>query len=227
MKEYTLLANWKSWGTSSQIRQWTTAFLSKYRSQPNINVILLPSLLHVGLMTDLLRDVEGVAIGAQELSSFSGENCSGEVTIDLLQEYCHYYLIGHSFQRKHRDSDGAKVVRQGALISEYRGTPILCASNTEEIPDGYQGLSVFEPIDAISDGSGYGETAEIDDVTAACVRFRAKTGNKVFYGGSVNEHTITQLLKSGADGFLVGGASRDPERFIKIFALTAQERVVG
>ena len=39
----------------------------------------------------------------------------------------------------------------------------------------------------------------------------------VLYGGSVNEQNSNEiLLKENIDGVLVGGASLDPEKFIKI-----------
>lgn len=41
-------------------------------------------------------------------------------------------------------------------------------------------------------------------------------GTKVLYGGSVNDRNIEMFLEIKAEGFLVGGASLDPKKFIKV-----------
>ena len=44
---------------------------------------------------------------------------------------------------------------------------------------------------------------------------------KVIYGGSVNEKNISQFSNiSQIDGFLIGGASQDPKKFIDIIKKT-------
>jgi triosephosphate isomerase len=41
------------------------------------------------------------------------------------------------------------------------------------------------------------------------------------YGGSVNDQNISQLKNiSSIDGFLIGGASQDPKKFIDIIKKT-------
>jgi triosephosphate isomerase (TIM) len=222
MKEYTLLANWKSWGSSTQIRQWAATFLKEYVAQTHITVVICPSFLHIPLVSDLFKDTAGIFVGAQELSVYQGDTSSGEVTIDLLVEYCRYYLVGHSFQRGHRDSTEAKIAAQLALISDHQCTAVLCAGSSDEIPLDYRGLSVYEPSEAISDGTGYGDTAQIEQIEALCTQFRQKTNNGVFYGGSVNEQNLSKLLATDVDGFLVGGASKDPTRFHELISLIAQ-----
>ena len=44
---------------------------------------------------------------------------------------------------------------------------------------------------------------------------------KVLYGGSVNNKNINELKKiKNLDGFLIGGASQDPKKFIDIIEKT-------
>ena len=44
---------------------------------------------------------------------------------------------------------------------------------------------------------------------------------KVLYGGSVNSNNINKLkLIKNIDGFLIGGASQDPKKFIDIIKKT-------
>ena len=47
------------------------------------------------------------------------------------------------------------------------------------------------------------------------------TANKVLYGGSVNSINIKELKKiTNLDGFLIGGASQDSNKFIDIIKKT-------
>ena len=48
-----------------------------------------------------------------------------------------------------------------------------------------------------------------------------KNKPKVLYGGSVNPKNINELkLIKNIDGFLIGGASQDPKKFIDIIKKT-------
>ena len=45
--------------------------------------------------------------------------------------------------------------------------------------------------------------------------------NKVLYGGSVNPKNINELKSiNNIDGYLIGGASQDPKKFIDIIKKT-------
>jgi triosephosphate isomerase len=45
--------------------------------------------------------------------------------------------------------------------------------------------------------------------------------NKILYGGSVNAKNIEQLKSiDNLDGYLIGGASQDPKKFIDIIKKT-------
>ena len=47
--------------------------------------------------------------------------------------------------------------------------------------------------------------------------------NKVLYGGSVNEQNINELIKTNVDGFLVGGASVEIDKFLKIIEVVVNQ----
>jgi triosephosphate isomerase (TIM) len=88
----------------------------------------------------------------------------------------------------------------------------------------------YEPIWAI----GTGKTATADDANEVCEAIRRTVGElygeevadavRIQYGGSVKPENIEELLsKEHIDGALVGGASLEPESFIKLIEAGANE----
>ena len=75
-------------------------------------------------------------------------------------------------------------------------------------------IVAYEPVWSI----GTGLIPKSDELFDTINFIKKKIGNmKVLYGGSVNSKNI-QVLKSvnNIDGFLIGGASQDPKKFIDI-----------
>ena len=70
--------------------------------------------------------------------------------------------------------------------------------------------------------SGLGIIPKSDDLFRTINFIKKKVKNiKVLYGGSVNPKNINELkLIKNIDGFLIGGASQDPKKFIDIIKKT-------
>ena len=69
---------------------------------------------------------------------------------------------------------------------------------------------------------GTGVIPKSDDLFRTIYFIKKKVKNiKVLYGGSVNPKNINELkLIKNIDGFLIGGASQDPKKFIDIIKKT-------
>ena len=76
----------------------------------------------------------------------------------------------------------------------------------------------YEPVWSI----GTGLIPKADDLFNTINFIKKKVRNiKVLYGGSVNPKNINKLkLIKNIDGFLIGGASQDPKKFIDIIKKT-------
>ena len=81
-------------------------------------------------------------------------------------------------------------------------------------------ILAYEPVWSI----GSGLIPKSDDLTRSIAFIKSKFGKKspkILYGGSVNSNNIEKLkIITGIDGFLVGGASQNPKKFIDIIKKT-------
>ena len=81
-------------------------------------------------------------------------------------------------------------------------------------------LIAYEPVWSIGTGN-IPKPKELEQtVNFIKKKFKGKSP-KILYGGSVNPQNISDLKKiNNLDGFLIGGASQDPKKFIDIIKKT-------
>ena len=166
---------------------------------------------------------------------------------------CTYVCVGHSERRQYHAEDDALVGRKVAAAFRHDLTPILCVGEGLEVRraggqvehtlgqlDGaLEGLAAehartlvvaYEPVWAI----GTGEVATPADAQEVCAAIRTRLaerysgdladGVRVLYGGSVKGSNVAGIMaQTDVDGCLVGGASLDPEEFVRIVRFSAQE----
>ncbi len=187
------------------------------------------------------RDPEGRwDLAAQNVSSHREGAFTGEVSAGMLAEAgCRYVLVGHS-ERRHLFGERAPALAAKiARVREHALLPIYCVGETQEEKeagkeeevlasqvatlehDGDGPLVVaYEPVWAI--GTGRAATPA-DAGRARKILERLLAGRReirILYGGSVTPANARQLLEGcGMDGFLIGGASLDPNGFASIAGL--------
>jgi len=157
-----------------------------------------------------------------------------------------YVIIGHSERRAYYNETDETVNLKTKKALEFNLVPLVCvgeeleireAGTTNEVVgkqvvaafkdisenDAAQIVVAYEPIWAI--GTGKTATKEQANETIKAIRdvikdlYNDEVANKVriLYGGSVNPSNIEELLAtSDIDGALVGGASLEPESFLKL-----------
>jgi triosephosphate isomerase (TIM) len=194
----------------------------------------------------------GVKVLAQNMHWEDSGAHTGEVSAAMLAEVgVDGVVLGHS-ERRQYDCETDRALQQKVPAALAAGLhPILCVGETEEerergetqrklrnqVREGLEKVPperlgevtiAYEPIWAI--GTGRVATPEIAQEAIGFVRAlvgdrsrEAATEVRVQYGGSVKADNAGEILaQPDVDGALVGGASLDPDGFVRIVAAAAR-----
>jgi triosephosphate isomerase len=190
----------------------------------------------------------GVMVLAQNMHWEESGAFTGEVSPEMLAEVgVDGVVLGHS-ERREYNCETDRALQQKVPAALAAGLhPILCVGETEEerergetqrklrhqVREGLEKVPpervadvtiAYEPIWAI--GTGRVATPEIAQEAIGFVRAlvgdrsrEAAAHVRVQYGGSVKPDNAAEILaEADVDGALVGGASLDPEGFVRIVA---------
>ena len=183
------------------------------------------------------------SIGSQNISEFDNGAHTGELSASQLKSIGgSYTIIGHSERRKEQNETDEKINLKIKKALENNLKIILCVGETKEERDllktskvikkellnDLEGINVellknviiaYEPIWSIGTGL-IPEKKDIISTTNFIIETVEKLFNykpKVLYGGSVNEKNISELNEIDVlSGFLVGGASLDVNKVLKM-----------
>ncbi len=211
-------------------------------------VVLFPPAPLLGAVAHGLRGTP-FACGGQDLHPEDQGAHTGDVSgAQLADAGCQWVLCGHSERRRdHRESD--ELIGRKAIAARRHGlTPLVCIGETAderakgatfEVLDRQLDAALagrpepcalaYEPVWAI--GTGQTATPEIAqeahrhirETLADLLGDEAASSKRILYGGSVNPQNAAELFaQPDLDGFLVGGASLDPERFLAIIRACGQ-----
>ena len=198
------------------------------------------------IQTIIDADKLNIFLSSQDVSMFNDGAYTGEVSAPQLAKLnISYSIVGHSERRQHfNETDEFVNIKVNNLINKEI-TPIICfgESNDQRTEGNYmdfllnqienstKGLRkdkvdeiifAYEPIWAI----GTGQNASLQDIVEVISKVKEFISKKSFfneekikfiYGGSVSPDNSYEILNSKIiDGALVGGASLDVDKFIKI-----------
>ncbi|MBR4998413.1 MAG: triose-phosphate isomerase [Clostridia bacterium] len=193
-------------------------------------VILCPPFVY---MPFLKCKNENVFIGAQNLAEVVNTKSTGEISPEMLKEFgAKYAILGHSERRASGETD-VQISNKVSVATKNDIVPIICVGEenkksslnilVEQVnsalnkAENKEIVFAYEPIWAI----GSGEIPTISQINKAIDIVKKSAKNcghdvKVLYGGSVNASNYKELLKTNADGFLMGGVSNKIDDFLKI-----------
>ena len=234
------IANWKMFGVLKSLNSLNIVikFFKNFKKHKNIKIIYCPPSTLIFPMSKNFKNTR-IKIGAQNCheDNYYGP-FTGSINSSMLKSVgASYVIIGHSENRKNGEDDklinfkiksalksGLKVIFCiGETLKEKRKKDtkkILLKQikiGLDRIKDKKDLIIAYEPIWAI--GSGLiPKSKELFQT----INFIKKIKNlKVLYGGSVNSKNIKELkLINNLDGFLIGGSSQDPKKFIDIIKKT-------
>ena len=241
-KQYCV-ANWKMNFTISDVTFFMSKWENKTLNNSNIETIICPSFTELNATAELLHNSNS-KLGAQNVCYDSKGAFTGEISCRMLKELgCEWVIIGHSERRSiFGETDDIIQKKMDKIISEGM-CPILCIGESkEERQDGCtqeilsNQLSIacknvnvidtfviaYEPIWAI--GTGISATTDMIYETHQYIRSILNDNNvngdniSILYGGSVSNDNASELSAiNDVDGFLIGGASLDVDKFYSIY----------
>ena len=198
------------------------------------------------IQTIIDADKLNIFLSSQDVSMFNDGAYTGEVSAHQLDKLnISFCIVGHSERRQHfNETDEIINIKVNNLINKEI-TPIICfgESNDQRTEGNYMDFLInqienstkglrkdkvdeiifaYEPIWAI----GTGQNASLQDIVEVISKVKEFISKKSFfneekikfiYGGSVSPDNSNEILNSKIiDGALVGGASLDVDKFIKI-----------
>ena len=240
------VANWKMFGDIKTINSINKVIkLSKLIKFNKCKIIYCPPYT---LLSNFVKKIKKtkIKVGAQNChQSKSSGPYTGYVNTQMIKNIgCHYVIIGHSENRNNGETDldiNNKIkssLENGLKIFFCIGETIKekKAKKTKKILSGQiiKGLKniknikniiiAYEPVWSIGTGL-VPKNNELLDNILFIKKFLKKNfqykKSKVLYGGSVNPNNIKKLNEiNQIDGFLIGGASQNSNKFIDIIKKT-------
>ena len=211
------------------------AYLDNFKVE-NENVLIFPTSIYLLSFLD-----RGFKVGIQNIASYEKGAYTGEVSVSQVKSIgVDYALIGHSERRTLFHDDDKQVNDKVKLALKNDMKIVLCMGESldernnnrtneileeqiindlKDVDDISNIVIAYEPIWAI--GTGLIPTVNQIESTINFIKETVKKYKNddimVLYGGSVNLDNIAEINSiSTVDGFLIGGASLDPNKFLKI-----------
>jgi triosephosphate isomerase len=246
MRKPIIAGNWKMNKTLAEANEFFDAVKGEIPSNDVVDAVVGVPNIFVQPAIEWVRGTDLAVAAQnsyfEDEGAFTGET-SPKALADLGTEYV---IIGHSERREIFNETDEEVNKKAHAVLNNDMLPIICVGEsleqrengeTDEFVAGQveaalEGLSAdqvkrsviaYEPIWAI--GTGKTATSEQANETIIVVRdtveklYDEETAQavRIQYGGSVKPENIEELLaQSDIDGALVGGASLEPESFLKL-----------
>ena len=235
------IANWKMFGSLNSLKSLDKfiKFFKNFKKNTYSKIIYCPPTTLINPMIKKLKKTR-IQIGAQNCHESQNYGAfTGSINAKMLKEVgATYVIIGHSENRQEGETDelinnkiksalksGLKVIfcigetlkekktkKTKKLLSKQIKLGLNKIKNNKNI------IIAYEPIWSI--GSGLIPKKKELFETIKFIKKKAKN-YKVLYGGSVNPKNINSLnLINNIDGYMIGGASQDPKKFIDIIKKT-------
>ncbi|MAH60795.1 MAG: triose-phosphate isomerase [Legionellales bacterium] len=227
----TFIANWKMNGSISQLKLFCDEL--NCASLQSCNLILALPSVYLLTAKKLIKN-DHIHLASQTLSPHSHGAYTGQISAPMLKEIgCQYALVGHSERRDFESNED--IEHQIHQCITHNITPILCFGETHKERE--QGstnhvlldqiqfainqpqisqhiLLAYEPRWAI----GTGSPPSTNEIKSILSFLKEQTTVPILYGGSVSRDNAKNILTTGVNGLLIGGASLDCNHLLDIIA---------
>jgi triosephosphate isomerase (TIM) len=235
------IANWKMFGDLNSLNSLhkVIKFFKSFKKNKFIKIIYCPPSTLIRPMSKKLKNIR-IEVGAQNCHEKESYGAfTGSINPIMLKSVgAKYVIIGHSENRQ--DGETNKLINLKVKnVLKSRLKVIFCVGETlkekrkkitkqilnKQIQSGLNNIKnkkgiiiAYEPVWSI----GTGLIPKLDELSETINFIKKKFRNNiVLYGGSVNPKNISELKSiNSLDGYLIGGASQNPNKFIDIIKKT-------
>ncbi|MBD1174913.1 triose-phosphate isomerase [Pelagibacterales bacterium SAG-MED01] len=235
------IANWKMFGGLNSLNSLhrVNKFFKTFKKNKSIKIIYCPPSTLIRPMSKKLKKSQ-IEVGAQNCHEKDNYGAfTGSINSSMLKNVgAKYVIIGHSENRQFGETDklinlkiksalksGLKIIfcigetlkqKRKKITKQILNKQIKLGLN--KIKNYNKILIAYEPVWSIGTGLIPKSNQLLDTINY----IKQKNKNfKVLYGGSVNPKNIHELKSiNNIDGFLIGGASQNPKKFIDIIKKT-------
>ena len=240
------IANWKMYGTLKSIQSLKNVIkLKKMQNFKNAKIIYCPPFTLLDQFYKKIKNTQ-IELGAQNCHfNFEFGPFTGGVNSKMIKNVgCKYVILGHSENRNSGESDKLINLKLKSCLKEKLKI-ILCIGETlrekrnnktnyilkKQLINGMKNIKnkkniifAYEPVWSIGTGiipKSRDLEKQVNQIKNFIKqKFKIKDA-KVLYGGSVNPKNASILKEiSSINGFLIGGASQNANKFIDIVKKT-------
>ncbi|HOP74786.1 MAG TPA: triose-phosphate isomerase [Bacillota bacterium] len=246
MRKPIIAGNWKMYKTVSEAEELVKAVVAKLGDYDEVEVVFCPPFTALAAVKQLIKGTRFGLGAQNLYWKNEGAYTGEISPLMLKEIGCDYCVIGHSERRQYFGETDADVNQKVKAALDAGIKPIICVGESLEQRESGQTESLvrmqtekaledvepslvpqiviaYEPIWAIGTGkSSDGPDANrvigwIRDTVRARYGHETAQAMRIQYGGSVKPDNIKEFMdQPEIDGALVGGASLDPESFVKI-----------
>lgn len=223
MRKPFVAGNWKMNKTVEQARALVAEMLPGLQEVNSVERVLCPPFMSLMPISAMLVGTE-IGLGAQNVFWEKSGAFTGELSPDMVREFCGYVIIGHSERRSYFGETDETVNKRTLAALENGLTVIACIGETlaeneagqtsqvleRQIREGLKGIPAeqlsrlviaYEPVWAI--GTGRAATGvDANRVVAASIRpvlrelYGKQTADetRVLYGGSVTAANAAEFF---------------------------------
>jgi triosephosphate isomerase (TIM) len=214
MRKPFVAGNWKMNKTAEGARMLVAELLPGLQAVPEVDRVLCPPFTSLMAVAAMLSGTH-IGLGAQNMHWEVSGAYTGEISAQMVKEFCQYVILGHSERRAYFGETDETVNRKTQAAVSNGLLPIVCVGETlaeneggrtrevvtRQVREGLKGLQMdnpgrlviaYEPVWAIGTGKA-ASGAGAQDVTGGMIRTTLKDlfgadaaqAIRILYGGSV------------------------------------------